>query len=244
VQRLEHIMGMPVIVNVVGDIIGEATEATFAFFRAVDERYSTYKPTSEISRINAGLPRHQWSREMTAILELCEQTKHQTGGYFDINTGSGLDPSGLVKGWAINEAARRLHDQGYHDFYLEAGGDIQVAGHDEAGRSWRIGVRHPFDRQQIVKVIVPGDRGVATSGSYIRGQHVYNPHDRGQPLDDIVSLTVVGPNVYEADRYATAAFAMGRAGIGLIDGLDGFEGYMIDRDQLATITTGFEALTA
>jgi thiamine biosynthesis lipoprotein len=60
------------------------------------------------------------------------------------------------------------------------------------------------------------------------------------PLQDIVSLTVIGPNVYEADRFATAAFAMGKRGIYFIEQLPGFEGYMIDAAARATFTSGFE----
>ncbi len=53
-------------------------------------------------------------------------------------------------------------------------------------------------------------------------------------------MTVIGPDVYEADRFATAAFAMGRMGVAFVEGLDGFEGYMIDAQGIATYTSGFE----
>jgi len=46
--------------------------------------------------------------------------------------------------------------------------------------------------------------------------------------------------VFEADRFATAAFAMGRKGIQFIEELPGFEGYMIDAQARATYTSGFE----
>ncbi len=58
-------------------------------------------------------------------------------------------------------------------------------------------------------------------------------------LDDVKSLTVIGPDIYEADRFATAAFAMGRGGIDFIESLEGFEGYMIDASKTATFTSGF-----
>ena len=95
-------------------------------------------------------------------------------------------------------------------------------------------------RKEIVKVLAVTDKGIATSGTAIRGQHIYNPHNPVTPLQDIVSLTVVGPNVYEADRFATAAFAMGKRGIYFIEQLPGFEGYMIDASARATFTSGFE----
>ena len=64
-----------------------------------------------------------------------------------------------------------------------------------------------------MKVLYPKGAGVATSGTYFQGQHIYNPHSPAQKLHEIVSLTVIGPDILEADRYATAAFAMGRKGI-------------------------------
>jgi thiamine biosynthesis lipoprotein len=74
----------------------------------------------------------------------------------------------------------------------------------------------------------------------VRGQHIYNPHQSHTPIRDIVSLTVIGPDIYEADRFATAAFAMGRQGIQFIEHLQGFEGYLIDAQARATFTSGFE----
>ena len=235
------IMGMPVTVEVVEFDDARATIAdTFDYFRKVDERYSTYKSDSEISKINRGLPREKWSAEMRAMLNLCEQTKRETKGYFDIRNNGKLDPSGLVKGWAIQQAAKALRRRGAENFYIEAGGDIQTSGLNSTGEPWRIGVRSPFDNQQIVKTVAVSGQGVATSGTYIRGQHIYNPRTPNLHIETIKSLTVVGPNIYDADRFATAAFAMGKDGISFIDSLEDFEGYMIDADKTATLTRGFE----
>lgn len=80
------------------------------------------------------------------------------------------------------------------------------------------------------------DAGVATSGTYERGEHIYNPKTKNRRAPELLSLTVVGPDVYEADRFATAAFAMGKEGIMFIDGLAELAGYAIDRDCRATLT--------
>src|SRR3989344_138926 len=74
----------------------------------------------------------------------------------------------------------------------------------------------------------------------IRGQHIYNPYHPDAALNDVESLTVVGPTIYEADRFATAAFAMGVDGIRFIEQTVGLEGYMVDASGTATFTTGFE----
>ncbi|MGH7862365.1 MAG: FAD:protein FMN transferase [Candidatus Dormibacteraceae bacterium] len=219
----------------------ENIDAIFAYFRRIDEKFSTYKEASEISQINNGrLQRHQYSADMKLILSLCELTRQQTNGYFEINHKGKLDPSGLVKGWSIWRAANLLRRRGFNNFYVDAGGDIQVAGSNPAGQPWTVGIRNPFDDQQIVKTLTLDGRGIATSGTACRGQHIYNPHRPDDTLDDIVSLSVIGPNVYEADRFATAAFAMGPNGIYFIEALPGFEAYMIKRDGIATYTSGFD----
>lgn len=234
-------MGMPITIEVIDEKSAEAAiRRAFDYFRAIDDRYSTYKKDSEISRINRGLPTAEWSDEMREILELCEQTKQETDGYFDIRHGDQLDPSGLVKGWAIQRVAEQLRGDDIHDFRIDAGGDIQVSGHNGKDQPWRIGIRNPFDRQQVVKIVRLKNEGMATSGTAVRGQHIYNPRQLGAEITDIISLSVIGPDVYEADRFATAAFAMGRRGIGLIESRPGLEGYMIDTDKQATFTGGFE----
>jgi thiamine biosynthesis lipoprotein len=240
------IMGMPVTV-VIADASAtrDALEKIFDFMIATDERFSTYKSTSEISRINSGdIKEGEYSPEMREIFALAEQTKQETNGYFDIAKADGsLDPSGVVKGRAIQRAAGLLTQSGYTNFYVDAGGDIQSRGVNEQGEAWSVGIRNPFNHDEIVKVIYPQGAGVATSGTYIRGQHIYNPHMREKELHDMVSLSVVAPNVLEADRFATAAFAMGKEGINFIEQLPGFEGYAIDPLGRATMTSGFNRYT-
>ena len=234
-------MGMPITIEVVDTTITqEDIDRVFAYFSSVDDTFSTYKATSEISRINRGeLLTTEYSEEMKAILALSEQTKKDTHGYFDIQLDNTYDPSGIVKGWAIQNAADMLQSQGFCNFYVDAGGDIQVMGYKD-GHKWRVGIRNPFNRHENVKVLALTDRGVATSGTAIRGQHIYDPYNPNMPLQDVVSITVIGPNIYEADRFTTAAFAMGKKGIQFIEKLPGFEGYMIDAQARATFTSGFE----
>lgn len=236
-------MGMPITIQIVdGDV--SAMEAAFDYFRRVDERYSTYKSDSEISRINAGLAPAQWSDEMTEVLKLCQETRAETQGYFDIRHQGKLDPSGLVKGWAIHNAAELLKVRGVDSFMIDAGGDVQVHGRSAGGEPWRVGIRNPFKREEIVKTLAVESEGVATSGTAIRGQHIYNPLASEGAINGIVSLTVIGPNIYEADRFATAAFAMGRAGIDFVEARLELEGYLIDSDGIATMTSGFERYLA
>ena len=235
-------MGMPITLEIVDErVTAEPFGVVRDYFTTVDETFSTYKPASEISRINRNeLPIDEWSPEVKKVLELCDETRQATDGYFDIRRDGVIDPSGLVKGWAINQAAKLLHKEGFKSFCLEVGGDIQVSGRNRTGQHWRIGLRNPFNASEIVKTVTVGSGGVATSGTAERGAHIYNPRSPAKLISEVISLTVIGPNIYEADRFATAAFAMGRAGIDFIERLAGFEGYMIDNRRLATLTSGFE----
>ncbi len=238
------LMGMTVIVEIADqNVTDDAFDKVFAYLTYVDEKFSTYKDTSEISKINKGLIKEvDYSSDMREVFKLSEETKQLSHGYFDIRTPSGIwDPSGLVKGWAINNAARILLHDGFKNFYIDAGGDIQACGKNEEGEAWSVGIRSPFNpEKEIIKVLSIEGKGVATSGTYVRGEHIYNPHVRECVPSAICSLTVVGPNVYEADRFATAAFAMGKEGISFIESLEGFEGYSIDNSGLATMTSNFE----
>jgi thiamine biosynthesis lipoprotein len=245
-EQTRFMMGMPITVEIVDpqasdDIFNEV----FIYFTHIDEKFSTYKSTSEIEAINHGtLAPADASEEMKLVLAMCEETKRETNGYFDIKTPAGnYDPSGLVKGWAIWNAAKLLEKKGFQNFYIDAGGDIQPHGRNADGEPWAVGIKNPFNESENVKVLYVKDEGVATSGTYIRGLHIYNPRGANAPVEDIVSLTVIGPNIHDADRFATAAFAMGSAGINFIEQLSGYEGYIIDKNKIATMTTGFEKYT-
>lgn len=241
-KQTRILMGMPITVEL-SDVTAsvEIIDRVYDYFEQVDDRFSTYKPLSEISLLNQGLlTLGEASPDMVTIFNLAEEWRQSTGGYFNIQHAGRVDPSGLVKGWAISNAAEMIRESGFENFYVEAGGDIQAEGLNRMGKDWRVGIRSPFNMQEIVKVLAVNGFGVATSGTYIRGQHIYDPVTGKTSLTDIASLTVIGPDIYEADCYATAAFAMGRGGINFIETLEGFEGYMIDENHIATFTSGFE----
>lgn len=232
---------MPITVEIVEEAKPTIFTEVFDYFRQIDARFSPYKKKSELSQINAGKLRPEaYSKEMKIILQLCEDTSKETHGYFNIEHEGKLDPSGLVKGWAIFHAAQRIAQAGYENYYVNAGGDIEMHGKTSEGKPWQVGIRNPFNRNEVVKVLSITDGAVATSGTYVRGMHIYNPHKPGKQLTEIQSVTVVGPNIYDADRFATAAFAMGKRGMQLLDALPGIEGYMIDSKGIATYTVGFE----
>lgn len=245
-RETRFMMGMPVTIDVTDRDSSRADlAAAFATFDAVDARFSTYRRDSEISRVNQGLVAPDaYSDEMREILALSEETRAISHGYFDIRRPEGsIDPSGIVKGWAIRRVADQLRQLGHRDFFVDAGGDIQTSGKDAKGAEWSAGIQNPFDVGAVVKVVYPRGGAIATSGTYVRGDHIYDPHHPEKALTDIVSLTVIGSDIYEADRFATIGFVMGTDGIYLIEETDGLEGYAISSDGIGTETSGFKRYT-
>jgi thiamine biosynthesis lipoprotein len=194
--QIEHVMGMPV--RVEGDI---EPEPVFAWLRWVDATFSTYRADSEISRLDRGeLAPADAHPLVCEVLARCEALRRETGGYFDVRAGGALDPSAYVKGWAVQRAADRA---GGRRFLIDAGGDVVLR-----GGPWRVGIRHPIERDKLAAVIAVTDGAVATSGTYERGPHILDPFT-GRPATGLSSVTVIGRDLGTVDAYATAAFAIG-----------------------------------
>jgi thiamine biosynthesis lipoprotein len=185
-------MGMPVRVEGAVD-----AARVFAWLRWVDATFSTYRSDSEISRLGRGelAEPHPLVR---SVLERCEALRVQTGGLFDVRAGGRLDPSGYVKGWAVQRAAAF----GRGRFLIDAGGDMVLRGR------WRVGVRHPYETDRLAAAITLADCAVATSARYERGDHIVDPRT-GRPARGLSSVTIVGDDLGTVDAYATAAFVAG-----------------------------------
>jgi len=244
-RRVEQIMGMPISIDVRdAGIEPAALERAFAWLRFVDETFSTYRDDSEVSRLACGeLALDDAHPEVRYVLGRCEQLRRETGGYFDARgTGRGpLDPSGLVKGWSVDRAARILEIAGACNYLVNAGGDIRLRGRPAPGARWRVGIQHPIVRDRLAAVIEADDLAIATSGEYERGAHILDPHT-GEAPTGVLSVTVVGPDLATADAYATAAFAMGEDGPRWTARLAPYEAMTILADERVLLTGGFPAV--
>jgi FAD:protein FMN transferase len=226
-----RIMGMPVTVS------GAGADEVFAWLRRVDALFSTYRADSEVSRLDRGeLEPGDADPLVREVLARCEALRVETGGAFDARATGRLDPSGLVKGWAVERAAALLEAAGARRFCVNAGGDLVVR-----GGPWRVGVRHPGRRRRLAAALAVTDGAVATSGAYERGAHVVDPRS-GRPARGVRSVTVVGPDLGTADAYATAAFGMGADGPAWTAGLEGYEAMTIVGDRVLC-TRGFPSST-
>ena len=166
-KQTRVLMGMPITVEVLDlSVKTSDIDDIYNYFDAIDHQFSVYKDDSEISRINQGkLKPSEYSADMTEIFKLCAETKMLSRGYFNINRKGKLDPSGLVKGWTILKASQILDAKKLNNYFIEAGGDIQSHGLNSQQQPWTVGIRNPFNINEIVKKISLKNIGVATSGT-------------------------------------------------------------------------------
>lgn len=255
----EALLRRPRVVATMGTVISfdvrdpglpeRALDEAVAWLTDVDARFSPYRPTSLVSRLGRGeVELDACPADLRFVLTRCEALRVETDGFFDVR-GPGLlggfDPSGYVKGWAVEEAAHILEAAGARNYAINAGGDVIVRGSPEPGRPWVVGIRHPLEADQIVARLAVGgglERGaVATSGLYERGRHIIDPHTGTSPAD-LLSMTVAGPSLAVADSYATATFAMGSRGLAWLATRPGYGGYAIDARLQPAWTAGLGAL--
>jgi FAD:protein FMN transferase len=206
--------------------------------RGADETFSTWKPQSPMSRLRRGeTPIAELPTEVATVLSLCECVKAASGGWFDPwAMPGGVDPTGLVKGWAAEQALAELVQAGIPAAMVNAGGDLAVHGRPSPAEPWRVGIRHPW-RVDALACIIEADAAVATSGAYERGEHLIDPHS-GKPITRAVSATVTGPRLAIADALATALVVAGADEIGFVTALPGYDAYVIRRDGTELASDG------
>ena len=190
---------------------GAVLDRVVRWLHWVDATFSPYRDDSDASRFGRGsLALADCAPELAEVLAACAEVGVRSGGYFTAYPGGRFDPSGYVKGWAIERAAAMLTEAGSAEHSVNGGGDIQCVGGRGPGQPWRVGIADPLRPGVLALVVAGQDFAVATSGVAERGAHIVNPHT-GQPAAGLASLTMVGASLALADAYATAAFAMGPA---------------------------------
>jgi FAD:protein FMN transferase len=208
-NQVRQLMGLPISVDVRDGEQADA-ELVFGWLHEVDLRFSPFRLDSEVCRLDAGkVDPGGISADLAEILALCERYEQRSGGAFSAKLpGRGLDPCGVVKGWAVQRAAGLLRDAGVQRFCINAGGDVVTAGEPVDGQPWKVGLRHPDNAQQVTAVLGVRNGAVATSAAYERGQHIIDGRT-GLPAFGLLSMTVFADDLTTADATATAAFAMG-----------------------------------
>jgi len=225
--------GMPV--DRLTAYVGRARSA----LRRADDVFSTWRQDSPMSRLRRGeVGLADVPQEVTLVLDACRDARKLTDGWFDPwALPGGVDPTGYVKGWAAERALDALRQPEVAAAVVNAAGDIASFGCVSPGRPLRFAIVDPFDPTRPA-CVVEHVGAVATSGTYERGEHLFNPYSR-QAVSAVASATVVGPELGMADAFATALAVGGRDVLDRIGSLDGFEAMTIGHDRECLWTPGF-----
>ncbi|PKQ25085.1 MAG: thiamine biosynthesis protein [Actinobacteria bacterium HGW-Actinobacteria-4] len=217
-QRVVHSMAMPFTVDVEGIDTRAAFDGAVAAFHADLEWsnavFSLWDPSTPLSRYARGeITVDECPPEVGDVLDLCDHYRGLTGGAFNAERPDGtVDPTGIVKGWAVERAARHLVQAGATDWLVGASGDVWTA---EGARSRRLGIADPREvgdpqGKPVVDVVELGGerRALATSGGAQDEDHIWDPVT-GLPARHIRQASVIGASLVEADAWATAIVAGG-----------------------------------
>ena len=207
--------------------VRQALRRACAGLARADAVFSLWKTDSPMSRLRRGEAEvDDLPSEVAEVLEFCELARRLSGGWFDPwSMPGGLDPTGLVKGWAAAQALAPLIEAAVDGAMVNAGGDVASFGRPHPGASWRIGVTDPFDRSRLLCVVEsPG--AVATSGNYERGAHLVDPFT-GKARARWRSATVVGADLALADALATGLCVAGADGAAAIEAV-GYTAIVVD----------------
>jgi thiamine biosynthesis lipoprotein len=246
VRHAEEVMGTVFSFDVRGgepDAVRAALREAVAGLHRVDEVFSTYRDDSQISRLTRGeLTVEECDPEVAEVLGLGAEAERVSEGWFSLRYQGRLDPTGIVKGWAAERAARRIRAAGAVGVSVNGGGDVQLLGAPEPHRPWRVGVSDPVRPGGLAAVISAAgteELAVATSGTAERGAHIVDPRTGRSAVTDLVAVTVVAPRLTWADCWATAAFAMGsREGLTWLESLPDVEALLITAGDEVRCTGG------
>ena len=245
VRYVEHVMGMPISLALRGrhtddDAARAAWAETLMVLRDVDRVFSTYRPDSFVSRLGrCELGLEDCPPEVVEVVELGAAAERDSGGAFSIRLPGPdgtdvLDPSGVVKGWAVERAAEPLRALPDTNFCLSAGGDMTCRTVGPDSPPWRIGVEDPADLRRLIAIVPVFTGAVATSGTAHRGQHVVDGRT-GRPPTGVASVTVVAGSLTWADIDATAAFARGKDAARWLETRRGRSGLVVWADGTTTV---------
>lgn len=150
--------------------------------------------------------------------------------------GMKIDLGGIAKGYIVDQGLKIAENSSASALFVNAGGDISVAGNKPSGENWRIAIQDPFDSQKLTAVLEVKEGSIATSGGYQRlfeadgkkYHHILDP-ETGYPASGVSSVSILASDTITADVLSTAVFVLGLDdGMELLESLDGVEGVIID----------------
>ncbi len=234
VSRAWEIMGSVVTVGAWGPdstSLSRALDQAYDSLRVVDSLLSTYRDSSEISRINQERGTYgagRVSEPLAVVLREALAVARASRGAFDptlknwrgvvfdsarrtvrLGTGLTLDFSGIAQGYALDRAALALRGGIADSAIWSVGGQLLFVG---MGGRREVGIPDPDNSLQLAALVrVPaGTVSVSTSSQAERPGHLVDPRTgRAAGRGGVRSVTAIAPTGMAADAWSTAFLVMG-----------------------------------
>ncbi|WP_437936918.1 FAD:protein FMN transferase [Sorangium sp. So ce341] len=276
-------------------------EKAIAEIRRLEGLMTTWRPDSELSRVNAaaGKSAAPVSPESLDVIEKSLWISERSGGVFDVTfeamhglwkfdediddnvpqrddveraralidykqiridraqrtvmlarPGMRMSLGGIAKGYAVDAAARVLRGEGLTSFFVQAGGDLYIAGKKPDGSRWRAGVRDPRGKgpSDYFAMIEVEDRAFSTAGDYERSfikegrryHHIIDPRT-GFPATESRSVTIWARDALTADAVDDAVFILGaEKGLALVEAIEDCGAVIVDRNNKVWVSKRLE----
>lgn len=179
-----------------------------AYLNAIDHQFSTFRPDSDVNRYrqDAGMLLSA-DRRFQSVFAQTVIASQKTEGLFNAWYAGSYDPTGLVKGWAVEGAHATflqplLADPNFVAVGLNGGGDMQLSTGGGTDFMWHVGIKDPLHKKRLIASYALKNGAVATSGFSERGRHIVQP-----PGATNLQATIIGAHLTVADMWATAAMA-------------------------------------
>jgi thiamine biosynthesis lipoprotein len=162
--------------------------------------------------------------------------------------GMRIDSGGNGKGFAADKVKTVLENLGIHSGIVALAGDLKVFGKKPNGDRWRIGIRHPRKKGEVLAYLDLTDKAISTAGDYERFfmkdgviyHHLLDPKTL-QPARECQSVTLVADEGIIADSLDTGIFAMGpEKGMALIEKLPYLGGVIVDKNGKILISSNLK----
>jgi thiamine biosynthesis lipoprotein len=165
-----------------------------------------------VSPVQPGKIESQKKIELPAWEQIAVDGPHQS---IFLPSGMALDLGGFAKGWAAHQAMQRLQEIG--PALVDAGGDIAISAPQADGQPWLVDVADPLQVQERLDMLALNGCGVATSGidhrRWLQGDilkhHIIDPRNGEAAQTDLASVTVIAPDVIQAEAAAKAVLILG-----------------------------------
>ncbi len=196
--------------DIVMEQLKVATENIDEALHQIDLDFSPFRYDSLVSKYQRGEEGPMMDSEnFQSVYAQSILAEQMTDSIFTPYFAGRYDPTGLVKGWAIEKTFDEflkplLKDTKIEGISLNGGGDIKLATRQDSDFRWGIGIENPDDLQEIIATYYLKNGAVATSGNSKRGEHIIRMNQ-----NQVEQVTVVSNSLVDADIWATVGISAG-----------------------------------